>query len=70
MAATIQGKLDASYWLGLIEYEQGEYAAALDYFRVRTLQFEPEQFLVDRGALQHRPHFGSQRPAERGDRRL
>ena len=40
----IEGKLAASYWLGLIQYEQGEYAAALDYFRVRTLQFGPRVF--------------------------
>ncbi|MGA2255818.1 MAG: tetratricopeptide repeat protein [Thermoguttaceae bacterium] len=37
--AIIRGKLAASYWLGLIQYEQGEFAAALDYFSVRTLQF-------------------------------
>ena len=42
--AIIQGKLAASYWLGLIQYEQGEFAAALDYFRVRTLQFGPSVF--------------------------
>jgi tetratricopeptide (TPR) repeat protein len=42
--STIEGKLAASYWLGLIQYEQGEYAAALDYFRVRTLQFGPRVF--------------------------
>ncbi len=42
--AVIQGKVDASYWLGLIQYELGEYDAALDYFRVRTLQFGPRVF--------------------------
>ena len=40
----ILGKLAASYWLGLIQYEQGEYLAALDYFRVRTLQFGTQLF--------------------------
>jgi tetratricopeptide (TPR) repeat protein len=42
--ALIQGKVAASYWLGLIEYEQGEFDAALDYFRVRTLQFGTRYF--------------------------
>ncbi len=42
--AIFEGKLAASYWLGLIEYEQGEYPAALDYFRVRTLQAGPQVF--------------------------
>jgi hypothetical protein len=31
------GKIDAAYWLGLIEYEQGEYKSAVDYFYNRTL---------------------------------
>ena len=57
-SAIIQGKLAASYWLGLIEYEKGEseheqgefnaaldyFRAALDYFRVRTLQFGERVF--------------------------
>jgi tetratricopeptide (TPR) repeat protein len=52
----VQGKLAASYWLGLIEFDAGKaaaeagesakaqdyYAAALDYFRKRTLQFGPQ----------------------------
>jgi tetratricopeptide (TPR) repeat protein len=38
----IGGKIDASYWLGLIQYDQGQYLSALDYFRVRVLQFGPE----------------------------
>ena len=42
--AIIQGKVAASYWLGLIEYEQGDYVAALDYFGRRTLQFGPSVF--------------------------
>jgi len=36
--AILKGKIDAAYWLGLIEYEQGEYASALDYFIERTLK--------------------------------
>jgi tetratricopeptide (TPR) repeat protein len=44
VGAIIQGKLAASYWLGLIQYEQGEFAVAMDYFRVRTLQFGPSVF--------------------------
>jgi tetratricopeptide (TPR) repeat protein len=42
--AIIEGKLAASYWLGLIQYDLGEFNAALDYFRVRTLQFGPRVF--------------------------
>jgi len=34
----MQGKLAASYWLGLIQYDVGEFDAAYDYFSVRTLQ--------------------------------
>jgi len=37
-----RGKLDASYWLGLIQYDQQQYASALDYFLVRVLRFGPE----------------------------
>ncbi len=44
VGAIIQGKLAASYWLGLIQYELGDYDAALDYFRVRTLEFGTRQF--------------------------
>ena len=33
----MQGKLAASYWLGLIQYDAGEYRCGLDYFSVRTL---------------------------------
>ncbi|MEI8374773.1 MAG: hypothetical protein WCJ35_18265 [Planctomycetota bacterium] len=39
VGAIIQGKLAASYWLGLIQYDLGELTAARDYFSVRTLQF-------------------------------
>ena len=42
--AIISGKLSASFWLGLIQYDLGEYPAAMDYFRVRTLQFGPKVF--------------------------
>ncbi len=38
--SVFRGKLAASYWLGLIQYEQGEFVPALDYLRVRTLQYE------------------------------
>jgi tetratricopeptide (TPR) repeat protein len=31
-----QGKLDASYWLGLIAQDRGKYDAAVDYFTNRT----------------------------------
>jgi len=60
VGAIIQGKLSASYWLGLIQYEQGEadpdpirargdYDSAMDYFGVRTLQVGPSDFWA-RGA--------------------
>jgi tetratricopeptide (TPR) repeat protein len=58
VGAILAGKVAASYWLGLIQYEQGEFAAAkgeidtaraefaaaMDYFRVRTLQFGSRVF--------------------------
>jgi tetratricopeptide (TPR) repeat protein len=34
-------KVDASYWLGLIAFEQGNYPAAMDYFSKRTLEATP-----------------------------
>jgi hypothetical protein len=37
----LQGKQNASYWLGLIAYQRGNYSAALDYFTKRTLFFTP-----------------------------
>ena len=35
-------KLHASYWLGLLSFDQGRYSAAKDYFQNRTLQDYPE----------------------------
>jgi tetratricopeptide (TPR) repeat protein len=40
----VQGKLTASYWLGLIQYDAQKYDAAVEYFTVRTLQFGPQVF--------------------------
>ncbi|MDZ7620632.1 MAG: tetratricopeptide repeat protein, partial [Patescibacteria group bacterium] len=37
-----RGKQDASYWLGLMAYEQGAYDAALDYLAKRTLDASPD----------------------------
>lgn len=37
-----QAKHDASYWLGLISYERGLDAAAVDYFELRTLKADPK----------------------------
>jgi tetratricopeptide (TPR) repeat protein len=37
----LRGKIDASYWLGLIAYEQENYPSAIDYFRKRTLEVTP-----------------------------
>jgi len=34
----LRGKHDASYWLGLIAAEQGNFPAAIDYFSKRTLE--------------------------------
>ncbi len=42
LQAILQGKLDASYWLGLIEYDQGQYPSALDYFNFRVLPLDHE----------------------------
>ncbi len=36
-----QGKQDASYWLGLINYQRGKYDAAIDDFFTRTLRAAP-----------------------------
>jgi hypothetical protein len=38
----IRGKQDASYWFGLIAYQRGNYAAAIDYFATRTLHAYPD----------------------------
>jgi TolA-binding protein len=37
-----RGKYDASYWLGLIAYERGNWASAIDYFQRRTLGAVPD----------------------------
>ena len=37
-----RGKQDASYWSGLIAYQRGNYAAAIDYFTTRTLLAYPD----------------------------
>ncbi len=36
-----RAKLDASYWLGLIAFEQGNYPSAIDWFANRTLAAAP-----------------------------
>ena len=38
----VRAKQDASYWLGLMAYEQKAYAAAIDYLQVRTLEASPD----------------------------
>ena len=42
MRPYLRGKLDASYWLGLIAFEQGNYVSAIDYFAKRTLEASPD----------------------------
>ena len=37
----LEGKQDASYWLGLIAYQRGNYEAAMDSFFNRTLRAVP-----------------------------
>jgi hypothetical protein len=37
-------KIDATYWSGLLSYEQGNYRAAIDYFLRRTLEQYPNCF--------------------------
>ena len=64
VSAIIQGKLAASYWLGLIQYDLGEYEAALDYFRVRTLQFGERGVFWATGA-----HYNIARTLEAGGQR-
>jgi hypothetical protein len=36
-----RGKMDASYWLGLLTFDCGQYDVAIDYFDRRTLQDAP-----------------------------
>lgn len=38
----VRAKQDASYWLGLLAYEQGEFTSAIDYLAVRTLEASPD----------------------------
>ena len=41
MALFRRGKADATYWLGLVSFEQGNYPSAVDYFAQRTLEASP-----------------------------
>jgi hypothetical protein len=41
MTLILLGKIDASYWLGLVTYERGSYAAAFDYFGKYTMNAWP-----------------------------
>ncbi len=38
----LRAKADASYWLGLVCFELGQYQAAIDYFQKRTLEASPD----------------------------
>jgi tetratricopeptide (TPR) repeat protein len=38
----IRAKQNASYWLGLVSFERGKYAEAIDYFATRTLRAWPD----------------------------
>ena len=40
--AIVRAKQDASYWLGLLAYEQGTFPAAIDYLAQRTLEASPD----------------------------
>jgi hypothetical protein len=42
LSLILEGKLDASYWLGLITYERADYPTAADYFYTRTLRAWPD----------------------------
>jgi tetratricopeptide (TPR) repeat protein len=44
------GKVDAAYWLGLIEYEQGQYDSSFNYFVARTLQAAGSAVFWESGA--------------------
>ncbi|HEV7226290.1 MAG TPA: tetratricopeptide repeat protein [Pirellulales bacterium] len=35
-------KRDASYWLGLVAFERGDYVTAVDYFKKRSLEAAPD----------------------------
>jgi hypothetical protein len=35
------GKQDATYWLGIVAYQRGNYPSAVDYFLKRTLEMHP-----------------------------
>ena len=59
-------KQAASYWLGLIAYERGNYPAAVDYIQTRTLEAAAGGPLDGRGALQSGPLARSTRPHGRG----
>ena len=37
-----RAKQNASYWLGLVSFERGKYAEAIDYFATRTLRAWPD----------------------------
>jgi tetratricopeptide (TPR) repeat protein len=37
-----QAKQHASYWLGLVQYEEGDFAAAASWFKERTLELYPD----------------------------
>lgn len=39
--ANLEGKLNASFWLGMVAFEQGNYPSAIDYFSKRTLEASP-----------------------------
>ena len=53
----LRAKQDASYWSGLIAYQQGHYEAAIDYFATRTLQGAPR---TPQGAPNSPWFFGAQ----------
>jgi tetratricopeptide (TPR) repeat protein len=38
----IVSKQHASYWLGLIHFDSGDYDVAIDYFQIRTLAANPD----------------------------
>ncbi len=40
--AVVRAKQDATYWLGLVAYERGDYATAIDYLKDRTLETWPD----------------------------